>query len=97
VFVFTRFTTYLVLGTKWKEKAKRSLFQHVLRRPAISVFSGSCDDLFYLSEGGIDNSGQDFAAGSTTFLAQEGVTYYILLQPPDGGDVGLTIKENRRH
>jgi hypothetical protein len=62
---------------------------------AISVFSGSCQDLSCVSEAVVDYACQDSAASSTVFLAEEGITYYILLQSPDGigGDVELTITE----
>jgi hypothetical protein len=62
---------------------------------AISVLRGSCENLVCVSEGIADYLCQDSVASSTTFLAEEGITYYILLQSIDGigGDVGLTITE----
>jgi hypothetical protein len=62
---------------------------------AISVFSGSCEDLLCVSEGIPDYTCLDAVASKAIFLAEEGTTYFILLQSPEsfGGDVGLTITE----
>jgi hypothetical protein len=62
---------------------------------SISVFRGSCEDLLCVTEGIPDCNCQGTVASRAIFLAEEGNTYYILLQSPDGygGDVGLTISE----
>jgi hypothetical protein len=62
---------------------------------AISVFRGSCEDLLCVSEGISDYTCQDTIASRAIFFAEEGNTYFILLQSSDGygGDVGLTITE----
>jgi hypothetical protein len=60
---------------------------------AISVFSGSCEDLTCLSEGVLDYACQDVVASSAIFPTEEGNTYLVLLQSLDGigGNVGLTV------
>jgi hypothetical protein len=62
---------------------------------AIAVFSGSCEDLLCVSEGVPDYNCPDRVASRAIFLAEQGTTYFILLQSSDGyaGDVGLTISE----
>ena len=50
-----------------------------------------------MAEGITDYDCQDTVTSSAIFLADEGNTYSMLLQPPDGsgGDVGLTMTEFR--
>jgi hypothetical protein len=62
---------------------------------SIFVFSGSCQELVCVSDGFSDDTCQDSVASRATFLAEEGDTYFILIQSPFGygGDVGLTIME----
>jgi hypothetical protein len=62
---------------------------------SLSLFTGSCEDLLCVSQGIPDYDCQNTLASKVIFLAEEGNTYFILLQTTDGygGDVGLTITE----
>jgi hypothetical protein len=62
---------------------------------ALSVYSGSCDELACITEGTSDYSCQDLIAENVTFLGEEGIDYFVLVQSLDGdaGIVGLNVNE----